>query len=157
MNEYKAVYNKTLDTVTFYDENGESHLLYVHTKEDDEYLRDKWLNIAHTRILNYIIAFMFPIFLIAFIYNFDRILDMIISSPLSIFLLIGGYLICAFLSFLFFVCGIHMIVKSGTEINSWKLALYAKENKHFYLISFAFLVLMIPTILLWFSVISSIY
>lgn len=151
MKEYKAIYNETLDTVTFYDENGESHLLYVHTKEDHEYLCDKWLNTAYVRILNFIIAFMFPVFLISFIGNFDMILGLIIKSPLSIFLIIGGCLVCVFLSFLFFACGIHMIVKSGTVINSWKLALYAKEDKHFHLIVCAFLILMIPAILLWFS------
>lgn len=59
MKEYKAIYNETLDTVTFYDENGESHLLYVHTKEDHEYLCDKWLNTAYVRILNFIIVLCF--------------------------------------------------------------------------------------------------
>lgn len=146
MKEYKAVYNETLDTVTFFDENGEKHELYTHTQEDQHYLNEKWLNIAYTKILNFIIIFMFPAYFLGIVFFFSTITDRSSEYPLSILWIIIGYFVIALFAWVFFAMGIHALIKSDMIFNSRKFAFYAKEGKNFFLMIFAFLITVVLTV-----------
>ena len=146
MKEYKAVYNETLDTVTFFDENGEKHELYTHTREDENYLNENWLNIAYTKILNFIIIFMFPAFFLGIVFFFSTITNRISESQLSILWIVIGYFAMVLFAWVFFAMGIHALIKSGMIFNSRKFAFYAKEGKNIFLMIFAFLITIVLTI-----------
>lgn len=144
MKEYKAVYNETLDMVTFYDENGESHLLYVHTKEDHEYLRDKWTDIAYTWVSSAIISFMFPVYFLGIIYLRNNFINSFIESISDILLFVLIYLVFSVFAWLFFSLGISYIIKSSDFQR--KFAAYAKDGKIIQLVAFSFLIMVVLTV-----------
>lgn len=144
MNEYKAVYDKTINMVTFYDENGESHLLYVHTKEEHEYLRDKWTDIAYTYVSNAIISFMFPVYFLGIICLGDNFINSFGESLLDIIWLIFIYIVLVVCGGLFFSGGVYYIVKSSDFQR--KFAVYAKDGKIIQLVVFSFLIMVGLTI-----------
>lgn len=144
MKEYKAVYNETLDMVTFYDENGESHLLYVHTKEDHEYLRDKWTDIAYTWVSSAIISFMFPVYFLGIIYLRNNFINSFIESISDVLLFVLIYLVFSVFAWLFFSLGISYIIKSSDFQR--KFAAYAKDGKIIQLVAFAFLIMVVLTV-----------
>lgn len=144
MKEYKAVYNETLDMVTFYDENGESHLLYVHTKENHEYLRDKWTDIAYTWVSSAIISFMFPVYFLGIIYLRNNFINSFIESISDVLLFVLIYLVFSVFAWLFFSLGISYIIKSSDFQR--KFAAYAKDGKIIQLVAFAFLIMVVLTV-----------
>lgn len=144
MKEYKAVYNETLDMVTFYDENGESHLLYVHTKEDHEYLRDKWTDIAYTWVSSVIISFMFPVYFLGIIYLRNNFINSFIESISDVLLFVLIYLVFSVFAWLFFSLGISYIIKSSDFQR--KFAAYAKDGKIIQLVAFSFLIMVVLTV-----------
>lgn len=144
MKEYKAVYNETLDMVTFYDENGESHLLYVHTKEDHEYLRDKWTDIAYTWVSSAIISFMFPVYFLGIIYLRNNFINSFIESISDVLLFVLIYLVFSVFAWLFFSLGISYIIKSSDFQR--KFAAYAKDGKIIQLAAFSFLIMVVLTV-----------
>lgn len=139
MNEYKAVYDKTINMVTFYDENGESHLLYVHTKEDHEYLRDKWTDIAYTYVSHAIMSFMFPVYFLGIICLGDNFINSFVESISDVLLFVLIYLVFSAFAWLFFSLGISYIVKSSDFQR--KFAACAKDGKIIQLIVFSLLIM----------------
>lgn len=148
MKEYKAIYNETFDTVTFFDENGEKHELYTHTVPENHYLKDMNLNFAYTKILHWIIAGMSPFFFLGCIKFSSSVVLEETNKLYYIISSVGFYLLASLLAWIFVSHGIHLLLKTDIFGINRKIEKFEKQDSMLGLVLTSFFVLFIPFILI---------
>lgn len=148
MKEYKAVYNETLATVTFFDENNEKQTLYTHTEQENYYLKDMDINFAYSKILHWIIAGMSPFFFLGCI-NFSASVVLEETNKLYyVFSSVGFYLLASLLAWVFVSHSIHLLLKTDLFGINRKIEKFEKQDSMMGLVLTSFFVLFIPFILI---------